>query len=68
MRSRTKTRSLWKFGIREIHFKQQPSYDVLYKGHKVGLFIPDLIAFNAVVVDAKVIERITDAERGQMLN
>jgi GxxExxY protein len=43
-------------------------FDVLYKGHKVGLFIPDLIAFDTVVVDTKVIDRITDHERGLMLN
>jgi GxxExxY protein len=41
---------------------------VLYKGERVGLFIPDLIAFDQVVVDAKVIDRITDNERGKMLN
>jgi len=41
------------FGIRRIPFQQQPNYDVLYKGHKVGLFVPDLIAFAAVVVDTK---------------
>ena len=35
---------------------------------KVGEYVPDLIAFNAVVVDAKVIEVITDHERGRMLN
>jgi GxxExxY protein len=56
------------FGLRKIPFHQQPNYDVLYKGHKVGLFVPDLIAYDAVVVDAKVIDRITDIERGQMLN
>ena len=56
------------FGMRKILFQQQVNFDVLYKGHKVGLFIPDLIAFGAVVVDAKVIDRITDVERGQMLN
>ena len=56
------------FGIRGIAFAQQPQFDVLYKGHKVGLFIPDLIAYGAIVVDAKVIDRITDIERGQMLN
>ena len=43
-------------------------FDALYKGHKVGLFIPDLIAFDAVVVDIKVIDRITDHERGLRLN
>ena len=56
------------FSLRNIRFQQQRQFDVLYKGHKVGLFVPDLIAFDAVVVDTKVIERITDVERGQMLN
>ncbi len=56
------------FGLQSIPFQQQPSFDVLYKGYKVGLFVPDLIAFNAVVVDAKIIDRIIDHERGLMLN
>jgi len=56
------------FGLRNVPFRQQPLFDALYKGHKVGLFIPDLIAFDAVVVDTKVIDRIADHERGLMLN
>ena len=56
------------FGLRNVPVRQQAVFDVLYKGHKVGLFIPDLIAFDAVVVDTKVIDRITDHERGLMLN
>lgn len=56
------------FRLKNIPFRQQPSFDVLYKGENVGLFIPDLIAFDAVVVDTKVIDRITDHERGLMLN
>src|SRR5712692_9558930 len=56
------------FQIREIPFRQQPIFDVLYKGSKVGLFVPDLIAFDAIVVDTKVIDRITDHERGLILN
>jgi len=56
------------FGLRTIPFTQQPRFDVLYKTIKVGEYVPDLVAFNAVVVDAKVIEAITDHERGQMLN
>ena len=56
------------FRLRNIPFRQQPFFDVLYKEHKVGLFIPDLIAFDSVVVDTKVIDRITDHERGLMLN
>src|SRR6266496_781729 len=56
------------FLLRKIPFQQQPAFDVLYKGHNIGLFVPDLIAFNSLVVDTKVIDRITDHERGLMLN
>ena len=56
------------FLLRKIQFRQQPSFDVLYKGHKIGLFVPDLIAFDSLVVDTKVIDQITDHERGLMLN
>jgi len=56
------------FGLRAIPFRQQPSFDVLYKGTKVGLFVPDLIAFDAIAIDTKVIDKITDHERGLMLN
>src|SRR5207248_8864222 len=56
------------FCLRNVPFRQQPLFDVLYKERKVELFIPDSISFDAVVVDTKVIDRITDHERGLMLN
>ena len=56
------------FKRHSIAFDQQRRFEVLYKGEHVGEFIPDLIAFGKVVADAKCIERITDHERGQMLN
>jgi len=56
------------FKRKGIAFDQQRSFEVLYKGEHVGEFIPDLIAFGKVVVDAKCIDQITDHERGQMLN
>lgn len=56
------------FGLRGIPYKQQPRFDVIYKSVKVGDYIPDLIVFDKVVVDAKTIDRITDIERGQILN
>ncbi|SRR6266568_827813 len=56
------------FKLRTVPFTQQPRFDVVYKGIKVGEFVPDLIAFDSVIVDTKVIDRITDHERGQMLN
>jgi GxxExxY protein len=56
------------FLLRKIPFQQQRSFDVFYKGHKIGLFVPDLIAFNSLVVDTKVIAKISDHEMGLMLN
>lgn len=56
------------FGIKAIPFKQQPRFDVIYKSVKVGEYIPDMIVFEQVVVDTKTIEKITDVERGQILN
>jgi GxxExxY protein len=55
-------------GLRGIRLVQQPRFPVLYKEACVGEFIPDLILFDAVVVGTKVIEVISDHERGQMLN
>lgn len=51
-----------------VPYIQQPNYPIEYEGEELGKFIPDLIAFEKIVVDAKTIDRITDQERGQMLN
>lgn len=56
------------FRLRAIPYAQQPRYPIMYKGINVGEYVPDLLAWNAVVVDTKVIEAIGDHERGQMLN
>ena len=56
------------FRLRGLLADQQRWYPVIYKTVQVGEFIPDVIVGSAVVVDAKVIDRIADLERGQMLN
>lgn len=56
------------FGLKGIECDQQRSFPVDYKGVRMGECIPDLIAGSAVVVDTKIIDRITDVERGQMMN
>ena len=56
------------FGLRGLPCDQQRRFDVLYKGRSVGFFQPDLIVFSQVIVDTKTIERITDEERGKMVN
>jgi GxxExxY protein len=54
--------------LRSIPIEQQSRYDVIYKNVRVGEYVPDLIAFGAVVVDVKVVDRITNHELGKMLN
>ena len=56
------------FKQNSVAFDQQRRFPVLFRGVEVGEFIPDLIAFGSVIVDTKVIDRITDHECGQMLN
>ena len=56
------------FKLNGIAFDQQRRFPVFFRGVQVGEFVPDLIAFDTVIVDAKVIDQITDHERGQMMN
>lgn len=56
------------FGLRGVNFSQQEHFPVLYKTVQVAEYIPDLIVYGKVVVDTKVIDRITDHEIGQVLN
>ena len=51
-----------------IAFDQPRRFSVIFRGIEIGEFIPDLVALGSVIVDTKVIDRITDYERGQMLN
>ncbi|MFP4069823.1 MAG: GxxExxY protein [Opitutales bacterium] len=55
-------------GLRDIPYSQQSEYPVLYKTIQVGKFVPDLITHEKIVVDTKTIDRITQNERGKMLN
>ncbi len=56
------------FELRDIPFVQQPRFPLDYKGRLVGEFVPDLIAFDSIVVDTKTIDHIGDVEIAQMLN
>jgi len=56
------------FGIKGVGFMQQPRFPVVYKSVKVGEYIPDLIVFDKIVIDTKTIDRITNIEKGQILN
>ena len=56
------------FRLRGIPYTQQQRHQVFYKGELVGEYVPDLVVQGKLIVDAKTIDRITDHERGQMLN
>ena len=56
------------FQLRSIPYDQQKEFPVFYKDTQVDVFIPDLITFDCLVVDAKAIDFISDNEIGQMLN
>jgi GxxExxY protein len=56
------------FRLRGIPYTQQERHRVLYKGESVGEYVPDLVVQQKLVLDTKTIDRITDHERGQMLN
>jgi GxxExxY protein len=56
------------FRLRDLPYQQQTPFDTVYKKVKVGQFTPDLVVLGKIIVDTKVIDRITNHERGQMLN
>lgn len=56
------------FKLLGIPYEQQQRFPVMYKNVQVHEYIPDLVAFGSVIVDTKVVDHITDHERGRILN
>ncbi len=56
------------FRHRGIPCRQQDRFKINYRGIQVGEYIPDLIAFDQVIVETKTVDRISDIERGQVIN
>lgn len=55
-------------GINCIPYQQQARFPVIYKTVKVGEYIPDLIVFNKIIVDTKVMALMGNNEKAQMIN
>ncbi|HWA86897.1 MAG TPA: GxxExxY protein [Opitutus sp.] len=69
LREKTYERALVvEFGLRGLVFERQRTFDVFYKDMRVDEFVPDLVVAGKVIVDTKVVDRLGDIERGQMLN
>jgi len=56
------------FGDAGIAVAQQEPFAIKFRDQVVGQFIPDLVVDGAVIIETKVIDRITDHERSLMLN
>ena len=56
------------FQQQQIPYNQQPRFPVIYKTVNVGEYIPDLIVFDKIIVDTKVIDKIGNNEKAQIIN
>lgn len=56
------------FRQRNIPYQQQPRFPVVYKSVNVGEYIPDLIVFDQIIVDTKVIQALGNNEKAQIIN
>jgi len=56
------------FRLRRIPCLQQKPFEIVYKNQKVGEYVPDLIVYEKIIVDTKVIPNIADREIGQVMN
>lgn len=50
-----------------IDTNQQMQFPVYYRGKKIGLLIPDLIADGKIIVDTKVVTTFNDSHVAQMI-
>lgn len=54
--------------LRGHDLDQQRAYPVDYKGHEVGVFVPDLCVDGQVIAEVKAVEKISDQERAQLIS
>ena len=50
-----------------IPFAQQPRFPITYKSVNVGEYLPDLIVADKVIVETKVLEKIGNNEKAQIM-
>ena len=56
------------FQQQRVRYSQQPQFPVIYKSVQVGKYIPDLLVFDKIIVDTKVIEKIGSNQKAQIIN
>ena len=53
---------------RKINFSQQMQFKLEYEEQEIGVFIPDLVVEDKIIVELKTIDKIGNNEKGQVLN
>jgi GxxExxY protein len=53
---------------RNIDFSQQKQFKLEYEEQEIGVFIPDLVIEDKIIVELKTIDKIGNNEKGQVLN
>ena len=54
--------------IQGLRAECQKALEVTYKGKLVGLYVPDILVEDRVVVELKAVESLTKAHEAQLLN
>ena len=59
---------VWELRKARLEVASQVAYDVLYDGHPVGTYIPDLVVANRVIVEIKAIPSLDSSIKAQCIN
>jgi GxxExxY protein len=55
-------------GMRGLRVSPQSVFEVMYKGHCVGEYVPDILVEDLVIVELKCVDRFTNEHTPQCLN
>jgi GxxExxY protein len=56
------------FGKRDVPFRDQVPFDVLYEGIKVGAYRPDLLCYDKIILELKSLEKLIPINYAQTLS
>ena len=54
--------------LRGIPFEAKKPLHVFYKGRDCGLYMPDFVCFNQIIVEIKAVEALHERHAAQLLN
>ena len=54
--------------LRNVPFAAKKKLHIMYKGHDCGLYEPDLICFDKIIVELKAVENLHPKHSAQLMN